>query len=193
MDAPAWVSPCVLRRYPFVKSVAQLSRGVISKYSTCWHDRITAMSVKVVATNRKARHEYFILEQIEAGLVLQGSEIKSIRAGQISLAEAYVRIENGEEAWLVEAHIAPYDQASYNNHEPRRPRKLLLHKTQIRKLWDEMRQKGVTVIPLQVYLKDGRAKIEIAMAKGKKLYDKRQEIARRDMERELERNLNRRG
>lgn len=151
------------------------------------------MSVKVVATNRKARHEYFILEQIEAGLVLQGSEIKSIRAGQISLAEAYVRIENGEEAWLVEAHIAPYDQASYNNHEPRRPRKLLLHKTQIRKLWDEMRQKGVTVIPLQVYLKDGRAKIEIAVAKGKKLYDKRQEIARRDMERELERNLNRRG
>ena len=166
---------------------------MISKYPTCWHDRITAMSVKVVATNRKARHEYFILEQIEAGLVLQGSEIKSIRAGQISLAEAYVRIENGEEAWLVEAHIAPYDQASYNNHEPRRPRKLLLHKTQIRKLWDEMRQKGVTVIPLQVYLKDGRAKIEIAVAKGKKLYDKRQEIARRDMERELERNLNRRG
>ncbi|MEJ2598108.1 MAG: SsrA-binding protein SmpB [Anaerolineales bacterium] len=147
------------------------------------------MSVKVVATNRKARHEYFILEQMEAGLVLQGSEIKSIRAGKISLAEAYVRIDNGEEAWLVEAHIAPYDQASYNNHEPLRPRKLLLHKSQIRDLWDDIRQKGVTVIPLRVYLKDGRAKVEIALAKGKKQYDKRQEIARRDMEREIERNV----
>lgn len=147
------------------------------------------MSVKVVATNRKARHEYFILDQMEAGLVLQGSEIKSIRAGKISLAEAYVRIDNGEEAWLVEAHIAPYDQASYNNHEPRRPRKLLLHKSQIRDLWDDIRQKGVTVIPLRVYLKDGRAKVEIALAKGKKQYDKRQEIARRDMEREIERNV----
>ncbi len=148
------------------------------------------MDVKVVATNRKASHEYFLLDRYEAGLVLQGSEIKSIRAGQISLAEAYVRVD-GQEAWLMEAHIAPYEQASRFNHEPRRPRKLLLHHTEIRKLWDTVRQKGVTVIPLRVYLKNGRAKLEIAVAKGKKLYDKREAIARRDAEREIERNFHR--
>lgn len=147
--------------------------------------------VKVVARNRKATHEYFILERFEAGLVLQGSEIKSVRAGQVSLAEAYIRID-GEEAWLVEAHIAPYDQASIYNHEPRRPRKLLLHRSEIRKLWDEIRQKGLTIIPLEIYLKDGRAKVEIALAKGKKLYDKREAIARRDAERDLERQAHRR-
>jgi len=150
------------------------------------------MSVKVVAKNRKARHEYHILETYEAGLVLRGSEIKSIRAGQISLAEAYVRVD-GTEAWLVDAHIAPYDQASHYNHDPRRPRKLLLHRSQILDLWDEVRLKGVTIIPLQVYLKDGLAKAEIAVAKGKKLYDKRKEIARRDAEREVQRALRRRG
>ena len=149
------------------------------------------MSVKVVARNRKASHDYFLLERYEAGLVLKGSEIKSIRAGQISLAEAYVTTD-GNEAWLVDAHIAPYDQASYFNHDPRRPRKLLLHRSEIEDIWDEVRKKGVTVIPTQVYLKDGRAKVEIAIAKGKKLYDKRQAIARRDYERELERNLRRR-
>lgn len=147
--------------------------------------------VKIVARNRKAQHEYFILERLEAGLVLQGSEIKSIRGGQISLAEAYVNVD-GREAWLVDAHIAPYDQASYYNHDPRRRRKLLLHRSEIIRLWNEVRQKGVTVIPLQVYLKDGRAKVEIAIAKGKKLYDKRQTIARRDAEREIERQLRRR-
>jgi SsrA-binding protein len=123
-------------------------------------------------------------------MVLQGSEIKSIRAGQISLAEAYVRVD-GQEAWLMEAHIAPYEQASRFNHEPRRPRKLLLHQTEIRKLWDTVRQKGVTVIPLRVYLKNGRAKLEIAVAKGKKLYDKRETIAKRDAQREIERNFRR--
>jgi SsrA-binding protein len=148
------------------------------------------MDVKVVATNRKASHEYFLLERFEAGMVLQGSEIKSIRAGQISLAEAYVRVD-GQEAWLMEAHIAPYEQASRFNHEPRRPRKLLLHQTEIRKLWDTVRQKGVTVIPLRVYLKNGRAKLEIAVAKGKKLYDKRETIAKRDAQREIERNFRR--
>ena len=112
--------------------------------------------VKVVATNRKARHEYFLLESYEAGLVLQGSEIKSIRAGQISLAQAYVKIENGE-AWLMDAHVAPYDQASIYNHEPTRPRKLLLHRKEIYRLYDEVRQKGVTIVPVRVYLKDGRA------------------------------------
>lgn len=146
------------------------------------------MGEKTVATNRRARHEYFILDTMEAGIVLQGSEIKSIRAGQISLAEAYVRID-GREAWLEDAHIAPYEQASIFNHEPTRSRKLLLHSSEIRKLWNTVRQKGVTIIPLAVYLKDGRAKVEIAVAKGKKLYDKRAEIAKRDSQREIERSL----
>lgn len=149
------------------------------------------MDIKVVAKNRKASHEYFLLERYEAGIALMGSEIKSIRAGQISLKEAYVRVD-GQEAWLMDAHVAPYDQASYTNHEPRRPRKLLLHRSEIRRLWDDVRQKGVTIIPLRVYLKDGLAKVEIAVAKGKKLYDKRQDIAKRDAEREIERQLRRR-
>lgn len=147
--------------------------------------------VKVVASNRKASHEFFLLDRYEAGIVLQGSEIKSIRAGQLSLAEAYVRVD-GEEAWLEDAHIAPYEQASIFNHEPRRPRRLLLHKKEIRKLWNEVRQKGVTIVPTRVYLKNGRAKVEIAVAKGKKLYDKRQSIAQRDAERELARTFRRR-
>jgi len=149
------------------------------------------MEVKVVATNRKARHEYLILETLEAGLELQGSEIKSIRAGQISLAEAYVRVDE-DQAWLVEAHIAPYIQANRYNHDPRRPRRLLLHKDEIRKLWDIVRQKGVTIVPLRVYLKQGRAKLEIAVARGKKLYDKRAAIAERDAKREIDRELHRR-
>jgi len=142
--------------------------------------------MKVVATNRKARFEFFLLETYEAGIALQGSEIKSIRAGQISLAEAYVQTD-GKEAWLINAHIAPYEQANRFNHDPRRPRKLLLHKREIRELWNAVRQKGVTIVPVQVYLKDGKAKIEIAVAKGKKLYDKRHEIAKRDQTREMER------
>ncbi|OGO12104.1 MAG: SsrA-binding protein [Chloroflexi bacterium RBG_16_47_49] len=146
------------------------------------------MGEKVVASNRRARHEFFILETLEAGIALHGSEIKSIRAGQISLAEAFVRID-GNEAWLEDAHIAPYEQASINNHEPRRPRKLLLHGREIHRLWNTVRQKGVTIIPLSVYLKNGKAKVEIAIAKGKKLYDKRAEIAKRDSQREIERHL----
>jgi SsrA-binding protein len=142
---------------------------------------------KIVATNRKAKFEYFLFEKLEAGIALQGSEIKSIRAGQISLAEAYVQI-NEHEAWLMEAHIAPYEQSGkFFNHEPRRPRKLLLHSDEIRKLWEDVRQKGVTVVPTRVYLKNGRAKVEIAVAKGKKLYDKRQAIAKRDAERDIRR------
>lgn len=148
-------------------------------------------SFKVVATNRKASHEFFLLERIEAGISLQGSEIKSIRAGQISLAEAYVRVD-GDEAWLEDAHIAPYEHAGIFNHEPRRPRRLLLHKKEIRRLWTQVRQKGVTIVPTRVYLKNGRAKVEIAVAKGKKLYDKRETIAKRDAQRELDRSLHRR-
>ena len=144
-------------------------------------------NVKVVATNRKARFEYFLLEKFEAGLSLQGSEIKSIRAGQVSIVEAYVDIEGGEEAWLVEAHIAPYAQANRFNHDPKRKRRLLLHKKQIREIWNQVRQKGMTVVPTRIYLKDGRAKIEIALARGKKAYDKRESIAKRDRERGAER------
>ena len=140
-------------------------------------------NVKIVASNRKAGFEYFLLEHFEAGLALQGSEIKSIRAGQVSLAEAYVETD-GREAWLVEAHIAPYIQANRFNHDPKRPRRLLLHKKEIGKLWNEVRQKGVTIVPLKVYLKEGRAKLEIALAKGKKLHDKRDAIAKRDQDRE---------
>ncbi len=146
------------------------------------------MNVKVVATNRKASFEYFLLEHYEAGLALQGSEIKSVRAGQVSIAEAYVKVDE-KEAWLVNAHIAPYDPASRYNHDPIRQRRLLLHKKEIRELWDSVRQKGVTVIPTRMYLKEGRAKVEIALAKGKKLHDKRQAIAKRDIERELNRQV----
>ena len=143
--------------------------------------------VKVVATNRKAGFEYFLLERFEAGLSLKGSEIKSVRAGQMSLAESYVDIENGHAAWLVEAHIAPYEQANRFNHDPKRKRQLLLHKKQIRELWNAVRQKGMTIVPIRVYLKDGRAKIEIALARGKKAYDKRATIAKRDEARGQER------
>ena len=148
------------------------------------------MSEKVIATNRKARHDYHILDTFEAGLALSGSEIKSIRGGHISIKEAYIRIdETRMEAWLVNAHIAPYDPASRQNHEPKRNRKLLLHKKEIDKMWDLVRQKGVTIVPLRVYLKAGRAKIEIATARGKRQFDKRQDIARRDSEREIRRQM----
>jgi SsrA-binding protein len=141
------------------------------------------MGEKNLATNRKATFEYFLMEHFEAGLSLQGSEIKSMREGQVSLAEAYVDIINLE-AWLINAHIAPYDAASINNHDPKRPRRLLMHKREIRELWDAVRLKGVTIIPVRIYLKDGRAKLDLAIAKGKKLYDKRASIAERDEQRE---------
>lgn len=146
-----------------------------------------AEDVKVVATNRKAGFQYFLLERFEAGVALVGSEIKSIRAGQVSLAEAYVDVEDGRSAWLVEAHIAPYAQASRFNHEPKRRRRLLLHKRQIRELWNAVRIKGMTVVPTKMYLKGGRAKVEIALARGKKAYDKRAVIAKRDQAREFDR------
>lgn len=147
-------------------------------------------NVKVVATNRKAGFEYFLFERFEAGLALKGSEIKSIRSGQISLAEAYIRVDENQ-AWLIEAHIAPYLQANRFNHDPKRPRRLLLHRKEIREMWDTVRQKGVTIVPIRVYLKNGRAKLEIAIAKGKKLHDKREAIARRDAEREMDREASR--
>lgn len=141
------------------------------------------MEVKTVATNRKARFEYQLLETFEAGLVLKGTEIKSVRRGQISLQEAYVRTD-GKQAWLVGAHIAPYEHASAFQHDPDREKKLLLNKREIRELYDAVRIKGLTIIPVRVYLKGGRAKVEIAIAKGKKKYDKREAIKKRDFERE---------
>lgn len=144
--------------------------------------------IKIVANNRKASFEYTLLEKFEAGIVLQGSEIKSVRAGQVSIQEAYIDVENGQNAWLIESHIAPYNQAGkFFNHEPKRKRRLLLHKKQIRELWNNVRIKGMTIVPIKIYIKDGRAKIEIALAKGKKAYDKRATIAKRDEARDKER------
>jgi SsrA-binding protein len=144
-----------------------------------------------VATNRKARHEYDILETIEAGMALQGSEIKSVRSGQINLKEGYVLIERNQ-AWLINVHIAPYDPASRMNHDPLRKKRLLLHKKEIRKLQENQQLKGLAVVPLRVYLKGGFAKIELGVGRGLKKYDKRQKIAKRDAEREIRRMLNKR-
>ncbi|MBT3188348.1 MAG: SsrA-binding protein SmpB [Anaerolineae bacterium] len=144
--------------------------------------------MKIVSTNRKAKFEYFLLDQFEAGISLKGSEIKSIRAGQISIKEAYIRVDE-HEAWLMEAHVAPYAEANRYNHEPRRPRQLLLHKREIRKLRDSIRKKGLTIIPTKVYLKGGRAKVEIALARGKKLHDKRHAIKEKESERDMKRQM----
>ena len=141
---------------------------------------------KTVTLNRKAYHDYRIEESIEAGIVLTGTEIKSIRAGQVNLRQAYARVEDGE-LWLLNAHIAPYEKGNRYNHVPTRPRKLLLHRAEINRLVGKATEKGFTLVPLKMYLKDGIAKVEIGLAKGKKLYDKRESIARRYQEREIER------
>ncbi len=150
-----------------------------------------AKDSSVITVNRKAYHDYHIQETIEAGIVLKGSEIKSIREGKVNLSDAYAKPENGE-LWLYNSHIASYDPASYNTHEPTRPRKLLLHRKEIDILAGRVIQKGLTVVPLKLYIKNGIAKIELGVAKGKKMYDKREAIARRDIEREVERELKRR-
>jgi SsrA-binding protein len=147
--------------------------------------------IKIISRNRKAKFEYELFDTFEAGIELRGTEIKSIRAGQVSLAEAYVRT-NGKQAWLVGAHIAPYDQASVFNHDPERDRRLLLHKREIKTLWDGVRLKGMTIVPTILYLRDGLAKVEIALAKGKRQYDKRQSIKKRDMARDVDRVLDQR-
>jgi SsrA-binding protein len=146
------------------------------------------MSGKTITKNKKAYFNFEILETYEAGMVLHGSEIKSIRNHQISIDQAYVYVD-GEEAWLVDSYIHPYEQASYTNHDPKRRRKLLLHKKEILSLWDRVRIKGNTIVPLRVYLSHGKAKIEIAVAKGKKLRDKRRDIAARDAKRQQDRDL----
>lgn len=147
--------------------------------------------IKTVATNKKAFHNYFIGERFEAGIALTGSEIKSVREGRISLVDAYVRPEGGE-LWLLNVHIARYDPSSYMGHEPTRPRKLLLHRKEINNLAGKVAEKGLTLVATRLYLKDSIAKVEIALAKGKKLYDKREAITRREVERELARTLKKR-
>ena len=148
------------------------------------------MTIKTVATNRKAYHNYHVGESLEAGIALTGSEIKSIRSGRVSLGDAYVRPENGE-LWLLNAHIARYEASSYLSHEPTRPRRLLLHRKEIDNLASKILEKGFTLVPTKLYIKGRRAKVEVALAKGKKLYDKRESITRREAEREIGRALKR--
>ena len=147
---------------------------------------------KLIATNRKAYHDYFIHETIEAGLVLRGSEIKSIRAGKVNLRDSYVSIID-DEPWLLNMHIAAYKQAGHDSHTPRRDRKLLLHRKQINRLLSKVLEKGYTIVPLRLYLKENRAKAEIALVRGKKQYDKRATIAEKDAQRAIDRALKDRG
>ncbi len=147
------------------------------------------MPDKTIALNRRARHEYSIEDSMEAGIALSGTEIKSIRAGKVSLADAYARIDRGE-AWLVGAHIAPWEGGNRFNHEPKRDRKLLLHRTQIDMLVGRTKAKGLTLIPLKLYITErGKAKLELGLGKGKQLYDRRRDIAARDAKRDLDREL----
>ena len=143
---------------------------------------------KTVVVNRKARHEYQILETMEAGIVRQGTEVKSLRLGKANISDAYARIKDGE-IFLVDMHISPYEQGNIYNHDPLRPRKLLLHKREIKRLIGKIQERGLTLIPLRVYFRRGRAKVELALARGKKIYDRREDIKRRDQERELGRQL----
>ena len=146
------------------------------------------MGIKIVATNRKARHDYEIIETMEAGIVLTGTEIKSVRQGKVSLKEGFAIIRDGE-VWLMDVHIAPYTHGHRDNHDPRRPRKLLLHRREIDRLQGKLKEKGWTLVPLKMYLKNNRAKVELALVRGKKKYDKRRDIAKRDAQRELQRAL----
>lgn len=147
-----------------------------------------AEKIKVLAENRKARHEYFIEDSYEAGIILTGTEIKSIRGGRVNLKDSYGEIKNGE-VWLVQMHISPYEQGNRFNHDPLRKRKLLLNRAEITRLSSRVQQQGMTLIPLKIYLKHGLAKIELGLCKGKKTYDKRDDIAKRDAQRDVERAL----
>jgi SsrA-binding protein len=147
-----------------------------------------ARGEKLIADNRRARHDYNLLDRYEAGLVLTGTEVKSLREGKTSLQQAYAEVREGE-AWLVGVHIAEYDQGNRANHDPDRPRKLLLHRREVDRLYGQVREKGFTVVPTRLYFKDGRVKVELALARGKELHDKRRDIADRDARREMERQL----
>ena len=145
-------------------------------------------SIKLIANNKKAYHDYFIEEKYEAGIVLVGTEVKSLRMGKCSLKESFLRIEKGE-VWIYGMHISPYEKGNIFNKDPLRIRKLLLHEVEIRKIGAKIAQKGYTLVPLQVYFKGSLVKVEIALARGKKLYDKREDAAKKDVKRELERNF----
>jgi len=146
---------------------------------------------KVVASNRKARHDYAILDSVEAGIALTGTEVKSLRAGRASLVDAFAQVKDGE-LYLHGLHIPEYTQGTWNNHEPRRVRKLLLHRVEIDKLTGKVQEAGLTLIPLALYFADGWAKVELGLARGKRSYDKRQDLARRDADREITRAMGRR-
>ena len=146
------------------------------------------MGIKIVSENRKARYDYEIIETIEAGMVLMGSEVKSLREGACQLKDSYV-VFRGEEAYLQGVHISPYKASSYNNHAPERLRKLLLHKEQLKKISKQVQAKGLSCVPLKVYFKEGKAKVEIALVRGKKAHDKRETIKKREADREMERRL----
>lgn len=146
------------------------------------------MAGKTIIDNRKARHEYEFLEKFEAGIELKGTEVKSLRAGKAGLADAFARIEQGE-VWLYNLHISPYDFGNINNHEEKRPRRLLLHKSEIARLYAAVREKGLTLIPVRLYFSQALVKVELALARGKKLYDKRDTMAERDSKRQIERAL----
>jgi len=146
-------------------------------------------AIKVITTNKKAYHEYIIGESVEAGIVLSGTEIKSIRAGQVNIKDAYVKPDARGEMWIENMHIARYAPGSYMSHEPLRRRKLLLHKKEIRNLNSKIAQKGLTLVPTKLYIKDSHAKLEVALGRGKKLYNKKEDLARRDTEREMERSF----
>ena len=147
---------------------------------------MTRANIKVVCQNKKARFDYHIIEVIEAGMVLLGTEVKSLRQGRANLKDSYARIKDGE-LFLMQAHISPYTHAYYDNHEPDRARKLLVHKREIKRLTGKTQEKGLTLVPLRIYFKDGRAKVELALARGKRSYDKRESLKRKTEQRELER------
>jgi SsrA-binding protein len=154
------------------------------------------LGIKRVADNRKAYHDYFIDDTVEAGIALVGTEVKSLREGRINLRDAYVEVRGSAyapELFLLNAHISPYDQGNIWNHDPLRARKLLLHRHEIERIAGRVRERGYTVVPTKVYFKNGRAKVEIGLARGKKLYDKRQDMARRDADRDMQRELRGRG
>jgi SsrA-binding protein len=144
--------------------------------------------IKLIATNRKAYHDYHILETYEAGIVLTGTEVKSVREGKVNLKDSYATIKNGE-AFVLNMHISPYHHGTAFNHEPTRTRKLLLHKQEIARLAGKVKERGLTLVPLKIYIKNGYVKLELALAKGKKVYDRRADIAKRDMDRELKREM----
>jgi len=142
--------------------------------------------IKIIAQNRKARYDYFIEDELEAGLVLKGTEVKSLRLGKANLKDAYARVKEGE-VYVYQMHIGPYPFAYYDNHDPLRPRKLLLHKREIKRLYGKVNEKGFTLVPLKIYFKKGKVKLTLALVKGKRKYDKRETIRRRDEKRELDR------